>query len=112
MELARRNNRAVLLVELRAALVNVLTAAGITARTVAHQFRHTRRGPRGPKRRTGGSRNQPCSCNRSSSCRHSWFFRPPLARFHSNNSQIVQEISALVHALRPTFVMQFRSFYN
>ncbi|SRR6266851_4157897 len=35
MELARRNNRAVLLVELRAALVNVLTAAGITARIVA-----------------------------------------------------------------------------
>ena len=48
MELARRNNRAVLLVELRAALVNVLTAAGITARIVAHQFRHARRGPRGP----------------------------------------------------------------
>jgi hypothetical protein len=39
-------------------------------------------------------------------------FRPRLARFHSNNSQIVQEISALVHSLRPTFVMQFRSFYN
>jgi hypothetical protein len=39
-------------------------------------------------------------------------FRPPLARFHSNNSQIVREISALVHSLRPTFVMQFRSFYN
>jgi integrase len=39
--LARRNNRAVLLVELRAALVNVLTAAGITARIVPHQFRHT-----------------------------------------------------------------------
>jgi hypothetical protein len=39
-------------------------------------------------------------------------FRPRLARFHSNNSQIVQEISALVHALRPTFVMQVRSFYN
>ena len=39
-------------------------------------------------------------------------FRPPLARFHSNNSQIVQDISALVHALRPTFVMQFRPFYN
>src|SRR5216683_6822089 len=78
MELARRNNRAVLLIELRAALVNVLTAAGITARIVAHQFRHARRGPRGPKRRTGGSRNQSCSCNRSSSCRHSWFFRTPV----------------------------------
>jgi integrase len=39
--LARRNNRAVLLVELRAALVNVRTAAGITARIVPHQFRHT-----------------------------------------------------------------------
>ena len=26
--------------------------------------------------------------------------------------QIVREISALVHALRPTFVMQFRSFYD
>jgi integrase len=39
--LARRNNRAVLLVELRAALVNVRTAAGITALIVPHQFRHT-----------------------------------------------------------------------
>ena len=37
---------------------------------VAHQFRHARRGLRGPKRRTGGSRNQPCSCNCSNSCRH------------------------------------------
>jgi integrase len=39
--LARRNNRAVLLVELRAALVEVRTAAGITAHIVPHQFRHT-----------------------------------------------------------------------
>jgi integrase len=39
--LARRNNRPVLLVELRAALVNVRTAAGITAPIVPHQFRHT-----------------------------------------------------------------------
>jgi len=38
--LARRNNRPVLLVELRAALVNVRTAAGITAPIVPHQFRH------------------------------------------------------------------------
>ena len=28
----------------------------------------------------------------------------------SNNSQIVREISALVHALRPTFVVRFRSY--
>ena len=39
--LARRNNRPVLLVELRAALVNVRTAAGIAAPIVPHQFRHT-----------------------------------------------------------------------
>jgi integrase len=39
--LARRNNRPVLLVELRAALVNVRIAAGITAPIVPHQFRHT-----------------------------------------------------------------------
>src|ERR1700686_5707196 len=39
--LARRNNRPVFLVELRAALVNVRTAAGITAPIVPHQFRHT-----------------------------------------------------------------------
>src|SRR5580658_8584521 len=39
--LARRNNRPVLLVELRAALVNVRTAAGLTAPIVPHQFRHT-----------------------------------------------------------------------
>src|SRR5207247_644879 len=39
--LARRNNRAVLLGELRAALVTVRTAAGITAPIVPHQFRHT-----------------------------------------------------------------------
>ena len=84
MELARRNNRAVLLIELRAALVNVLTAAGITARIVAHQFRHTRRGPR----------------------------RAPNASPADLASQIIREISALGHALRPTFVMQFRSFYS
>ena len=39
--LARRNNRAVLLVELRAALVDVRTTAGISAAIVPHQFRHT-----------------------------------------------------------------------
>jgi integrase len=39
--LARRNNRAVLLTELRAALVEVRNAAGISAPIVPHQFRHT-----------------------------------------------------------------------
>ena len=65
-------------------LVKVLTAAGITARIVAHQFRHTRRGPR----------------------------RAPNASPADLASQIIREISALGHALRPTFVMQFRSFYS
>ena len=37
------------------------------------------------------------------SLRHSWFFRHPLARFHSNNSQIVREIPALGHRLRADF---------
>jgi hypothetical protein len=77
---------------------------------VAHQFRHARRGPRGPKRRTGGSRNQPCSCNRSSSCRHSWSDHRWLASIPTTCRSC--EISALVHDLRPTFVMQFRSFYS
>jgi site-specific recombinase XerD len=39
--LARRHSRGVLLAELRAALANIVTAAGISARIVPHQFRHT-----------------------------------------------------------------------
>ena len=55
----------------------------------------TNRGPRLPDRPRGDSATSPQSCIRSSSRRHSWFFKPPLGRFHSNNSQTVREISVL-----------------
>jgi hypothetical protein len=48
-----------------------------------------RRGPVPPSFRAAGSWRKPFVCSRSSSCRHSWFFRPPLGGVHSSNPQRV-----------------------
>ena len=52
-----------------------------------------RRGPLPPNLRKSGRSRNPSAWSRSSSCRHSWFFNPPLDRFHSSNSQTVRAIS-------------------
>ena len=57
-----------------------------------------RRGPLPPNFRRSGSCRNPSAWSRSSSCRHSWFFNPPLGRFHSSNSQTVRAISVTPRA--------------
>src|SRR5215831_19191234 len=47
--------------------------------------------------------------SRSSSCRHSWFFRPPLGRVHSSNSQTVRAISVTPSAQKSRAVWRINS---
>jgi hypothetical protein len=49
------------------------------------------------------------SWSRSSSCRHSWFFNPPLGRFHSSNSQTVRAISVTGRAENSRAVWRINS---